>query len=63
MVKKDTRYEAKRLFCNKCQKITTHRVTYARMLSGTPKILRKEQPTKAECLECGNTRRDMHNLI
>jgi uncharacterized Zn finger protein len=63
MVKKETRGETKNLPCDKCQKITTHRVTYARILSGTPKTLKRKQPIKAECLECGNIRRDMQNLI
>ena len=60
MVTKSTTYKDMDLPCTKCEKITSHRVKYARFYTGSNLV--KQQPVNAECLECGHIRRDMHNL-
>jgi ribosomal protein L44E len=60
MVTKSNTYKNRNLLCDECKKITSHRVKYARLDAGSKRV--KEQPVKAECLECGHIRRDMHNL-
>jgi len=60
MVRSSPAHKDRNLFCDECKKITPHRVTYARLDIGSKRV--KEQPVKAECLECRHIRRDMHNL-
>lgn len=42
-----------RIFCDKCDKTTLHKVTFAKRYAGLPKTLRDKKVVKTICLECG----------